>query len=57
VVTPETIAEHIVDAVERGRGETTVPRYFAAASLLQALAPNVVTRLLARSRTRTTIGR
>jgi NAD(P)-dependent dehydrogenase (short-subunit alcohol dehydrogenase family) len=56
-VTPETIAEHIVDSVERGRGETTVPRYYAAASLLQALAPNLVTRLLARTRSRTTIGR
>jgi NAD(P)-dependent dehydrogenase (short-subunit alcohol dehydrogenase family) len=56
-VTPEAIAEHIVDSVERGRGETTFPRYYAAASLLQALAPNVVTRLLARSKRRTTIGR
>jgi short-subunit dehydrogenase len=56
-VTPEAIAEHIVGSVERGRGETTVPRYYTAASLLQALAPNLVTRLLARSRTRTTIVR
>jgi NAD(P)-dependent dehydrogenase (short-subunit alcohol dehydrogenase family) len=56
-VTPDAIAEHIVASVEHGRGETTVPRYYAAASLVQALAPNLVTRLLARARTRTTIGR
>ena len=31
VIGPERIAEHIVDSVERGRGETTVPRYYAVA--------------------------
>ena len=49
VVGPEAIAAHIVTSVERGRGETTVPRYYGVASAAQALAPNVVRRLLARS--------
>jgi short-subunit dehydrogenase len=49
VVGPEQIAAHIVSSVERGRGETTVPRYYAVAGTLQALAPNLVMRLLARS--------
>ena len=29
VIGPEKIAEHVVASVERGRGETTVPRYYA----------------------------
>ena len=49
VIGPEQIAEHVVTSVERGRGETTVPRYYAVASVLQALAPNVLARILARS--------
>ncbi|HJQ75573.1 MAG TPA: SDR family oxidoreductase, partial [Gaiellaceae bacterium] len=31
VVTPEHVAEHVVDSLERGRGETTVPAYYRAA--------------------------
>ncbi len=57
VIGPGRIAEHIVDSVERGRGETTVPRYYGVAGALQALFPNVLARLLARSRERTRIGR
>jgi short-subunit dehydrogenase len=57
VVGPEKIAEHVVDSVERGRGETTVPRYYAVAGVLQALLPNVLARVLARSGDRTRIGR
>jgi uncharacterized protein len=49
VVGPEKIADHVVTSIERGRGETTVPRYYAVASLVQALAPNVLARILARS--------
>jgi NAD(P)-dependent dehydrogenase (short-subunit alcohol dehydrogenase family) len=48
VIGPEKIAGHIVASVERGRGETTVPRYYAIASVLQALLPNVLARVLAR---------
>jgi NAD(P)-dependent dehydrogenase (short-subunit alcohol dehydrogenase family) len=57
VVGPATIAEHVVDSVERGRGETTVPRYYAAAGVAQALFPNLVARVLARSGGRTRIER
>jgi uncharacterized protein len=55
VVGPEAIAEHIVDSVERGRGETTVPWFYGFAGVIQALAPNVVRRVLARPRGRSTI--
>lgn len=47
VLGPERIAAHVVDSLEHGRGETTVPRYYAAASVLQAIAPNLVARVLA----------
>ena len=55
VVGPERIAAHVLDSVERGRGETTVPRYYGPAGTLQALMPNVFTRVLARSVRRTRI--
>jgi len=55
VVGPERIAAHILDSVERGRGETTVPRYYAAAGILQAVIPNVFARVLSRSGRRTRI--
>jgi hypothetical protein len=57
VVGPEAIAEHVVDSVERGRGETTVPRYYAVGGMLQALAPNLLVRVLVRVGRRTRIGR
>jgi uncharacterized protein len=47
VVGPEQIAAHVVDSLERGRGETTVPRYYAVAAIIQAVAPNLVARVLA----------
>jgi NAD(P)-dependent dehydrogenase (short-subunit alcohol dehydrogenase family) len=57
VVEPEAIAEHVLDSVERGRGETTVPRYYAVGGVLQALLPNVLARVLARPRRPTRIER
>jgi NAD(P)-dependent dehydrogenase (short-subunit alcohol dehydrogenase family) len=48
VVGPERIAEHVVASLEHGRGETTVPRYYAAAGALQALFPNLLAAALAR---------
>jgi uncharacterized protein len=57
VVPPERIAEHVADSVERGRGETTVPRYYAVAGVLQALAPNLLARVLAHGGARTRINR
>jgi hypothetical protein len=57
VAGPQQIAEHVVDSVERGRGETTVPRYYAVAGVLQGLFPNAFARALARSGGRTRISR
>lgn len=57
VIGPERVAAHIVDSVERERGETCVPRYYALAGILQASLPNVFARVLARPRGRITIGR
>jgi uncharacterized protein len=48
VVGPERIAAHIVTSVEKARGETTVPAYYAVGGVAQALLPNLVTRVLAR---------
>ncbi len=47
VVGPERIAAHVLDSLDRGRGETTVPRYYAVPAVLQAVAPNLVARVLA----------
>jgi hypothetical protein len=52
VVTPEKIAEHVLASIEHGRGETTVPRYYAVGGILQALAPNLLARALGRPRMR-----
>jgi NAD(P)-dependent dehydrogenase (short-subunit alcohol dehydrogenase family) len=52
VLGPRQVAEHVVDSVERGRGETTVPRYYAVAGVVQALLPNTLARRLARTRIR-----
>jgi NAD(P)-dependent dehydrogenase (short-subunit alcohol dehydrogenase family) len=49
VVGPDRIAGHVLGSLERGRGETSVPRYYAVASAAQALVPNLIARLLARS--------
>jgi len=57
VIGPEQVAAHVLDSIERGRGETTVPRYYAIAGLVQALAPNLLARLLSRSGRHSTIGR
>ena len=50
VVGPKDIARHILDSLERGRGETSVPRYYGLAGALQALAPNVFARVLGSRR-------
>ncbi|HLY93695.1 MAG TPA: SDR family oxidoreductase [Gaiellaceae bacterium] len=50
VVGPERIAKHIVDSVEHGRGETSVPGYYGVAGGLQGLMPNVLARVLSGRR-------
>jgi NAD(P)-dependent dehydrogenase (short-subunit alcohol dehydrogenase family) len=57
VIGPERVAAHVLHSLEHGRNETTVPRYYAVASLLQTLMPNVVARVLASSTARSRITR
>jgi NAD(P)-dependent dehydrogenase (short-subunit alcohol dehydrogenase family) len=57
VVPPGPIAAHIIESVERGRGESTVPRWYGIAAVVQSLAPNLLARALARPRRGTRIGR
>ena len=56
VVGPDRVAGHIRASIDRGRGESTVPWFYAPAGGIQALVPNIVTRVLARPRRRSKIG-
>jgi uncharacterized protein len=47
VIGPEQVAAHVVASLEHGRGETSVPRYYGVAGVVQALAPNVLSRGMA----------
>jgi short-subunit dehydrogenase len=50
VIGPDRIARAIVRAVEKGRGEVTVPWFpYRAVSLLQAVAPGLMARLVGMS--------
>jgi NAD(P)-dependent dehydrogenase (short-subunit alcohol dehydrogenase family) len=49
VVGPDRIVSHVLGSLDRRRGETTVPRYYAIAAVVQAIAPNLMARVLARS--------
>jgi NAD(P)-dependent dehydrogenase (short-subunit alcohol dehydrogenase family) len=51
VIEPEDVAAAIVRAVERGRREVHVPRYYRLATLAQALTPGIVARLGGRMKT------
>ncbi len=48
VVGPELVATRIADAVERGKREVYVPRWYRVFALAQALAPRLVARLARR---------
>ena len=48
VIGPERVAAHILESVERGGGETTVPRWYGIGAIAEGLAPNLVARVLAR---------
>jgi short-subunit dehydrogenase len=50
VLTPERVADAILEALAAGRPEITVPGYYRAASLLQSLAPTALARLASRRR-------
>ncbi|HET7567657.1 MAG TPA: SDR family NAD(P)-dependent oxidoreductase [Gaiellaceae bacterium] len=55
VIGPEDVAAHVLRSLDEGRGETSVPWYYAPAGVLQALLPNVFARVLARGPSRSTI--
>ena len=57
VIGPKQVAAHVLHSVERGRGETTVPRYYATAGLVQTLFPSMLAKLLGSRRQSRTIGR
>jgi hypothetical protein len=55
VIGPERIAAHVLASLDRRKGETTVPWFYAPLGVVQALMPNVLARLLARSGRRSTM--
>jgi NAD(P)-dependent dehydrogenase (short-subunit alcohol dehydrogenase family) len=52
VVDPPFVAERILDAVERGRREIVVPRWYRPAAWIQALAPSLLAGITIRARAR-----
>ena len=53
VVEPERVAEHVLHVLDRGVAESYVPAWYRAAPLVQAFAPGLLARLLARGEYRT----
>jgi short-subunit dehydrogenase len=49
VIGPEIVAERLVDAVESGKSELFVPRWYRIFALGQALFPGLTRRLVTRS--------
>ena len=49
VVGPDDVARHVLRVLDRDRGETFVPGWYRVAALAQALAPGLLSRVLARS--------
>jgi uncharacterized protein len=50
VVGPDRVARHVLRVLDRDRRESFVPGWYRVAALAQAIAPGLLTRLLARSR-------
>jgi NAD(P)-dependent dehydrogenase (short-subunit alcohol dehydrogenase family) len=48
VVGPDRIVAHVLASLDDNRGETTVPGYYRVAMVLQAVLPNLLTRVLSR---------
>lgn len=46
VVGPEAVAAHVLASLDRGGGESSVPRYYGLAGRLQAFLPNTFARVL-----------
>ena len=51
VIRPDEVARRVVEAIERDVVETFVPGWYRAVAVVQALAPGLVTRFLARRTT------
>ncbi len=49
MITPDVVAERIANAVESGKRELFVPRWYRLFSLAQVLLPGLSARLVARS--------
>jgi short-subunit dehydrogenase len=49
VIGPDDVAEHVMRSIERGRGESFVPRWFRVFPILQALVPSLTARVAAGS--------
>jgi len=49
VIGPGDVADHVIDSIERNRGETTVPWFYAPLGALQDMLPNVFTTVLGRA--------
>jgi short-subunit dehydrogenase len=49
VIEPGRVVDHVLSSLEHGRGETSVPRYYGVAGVLQVLFPNLLARMLGRS--------
>jgi NAD(P)-dependent dehydrogenase (short-subunit alcohol dehydrogenase family) len=49
VIGPEEVADHVLRSIERNRGETTVPWFYAPLGALQDMLPNVFTIVLGRA--------
>ena len=49
VIEPEHVARHVLDSLDRRRGESFVPGWYRAFALAQALAPGLVARASGRA--------
>jgi short-subunit dehydrogenase len=50
VIEPDDVARRVVEVIASGKVETTVPGWYRAGSVAQALAPGLLVRLLGRRR-------
>jgi uncharacterized protein len=50
VIGPEEVAAHIVRSLERGGGESFVPRWYRVPAIAQALVPGLLARFASRRR-------
>jgi NAD(P)-dependent dehydrogenase (short-subunit alcohol dehydrogenase family) len=48
VIEPDEVARHVVGLLGRGPTETTIPRFYRAAAIAQALAPGLLGRVAGR---------